>query len=318
VVLFRSKPFSQQRAVKIALQVALALIAAHSAGVVHRDLKPDNIMLIARGGDPDFVKVVDFGIAKLPARGQPLTALGSVFGTPEYMAPEQARGTQVDERSDLYTVGVVLYEMLTGATPFASPNLGQVIMAQLSSPPPPLPSSVDPELAEIVMRLLAKDPAERPQSAAELAAALHRILCRIAPGHPVLYTPPVMAFAGAPPQLASPVPVAAAPQAAARPQAVPPCAVPVEPYDAAAPQAAGPVPRAAGAVPRAAGAPRAGAAPPPHDPYPVAPLDSAPDLSMTSAAPKPLPSVGGIVVVVMVALLLLFAATAGLVYFVLG
>src|SRR5262249_24089313 len=142
-LLYREKPLDQVRAVKIALQVSLALIAAHNAGVVHRDLKPDNIMLVDRDGDPDYVKVVDFGIAKMaPRGGRALTALGSVFGTPDYMAPEQARGGQIDHRSDLYTLGVVLYEMLAGQTPFssASGNIADVILAQVTKPPPPLPA----------------------------------------------------------------------------------------------------------------------------------------------------------------------------------
>src|SRR5260221_5734192 len=94
-LLHREKPVAQARAVKIALQVASALVSAHAAGVVHRDLKPDNIMLIERDGDPEFVKVVDFGIAKVAAPSGPvLTALGRGFGTPENMAPEQARGAR--------------------------------------------------------------------------------------------------------------------------------------------------------------------------------------------------------------------------------
>jgi eukaryotic-like serine/threonine-protein kinase len=302
VVLFRHKPFAQERAVKIALQVSLALIAAHSAGVVHRDLKPDNIMLIARDGDPDYVKVVDFGIAKLPARGQPLTALGSVFGTPEYMAPEQARGTQVDERTDLYTIGIVLYEMLTGATPFAGDNIGQVIMAQLTKAPPALPPTVDPELSELVMQLLSKDPAARPQTAAEVAARLHRILSRLAPAHPVLFTPPVTSFAQQ---------VAAAPA----------------PAPAAAPHAVAPLPAVPAPVPYArppAAAPLAAASYPAQPPVavvqatpPAAPQIAGPPAAIPAVAPKPLPSIGGVVALVMV-LLLLFAATAGLVYYAFG
>jgi len=181
-LLHREKPVAQARALKIALQVASALVSAHAAGVVHRDLKPDNIMLIERDGDPDFVKVVDFGIAKVAAQGGPvLTVLGSVFGTPEYMAPEQARGVAVDSRTDLYTLGTVLYEMLAGRTPFAHEQFAQVPMGQIAKPPPPLPPEIDPELAALVMQLLEKDPAKRVQTAAELAARLHGILTRLAP-----------------------------------------------------------------------------------------------------------------------------------------
>jgi serine/threonine-protein kinase len=180
MLLARDQPLGQRRAVKIGLQVAQALVAAHTAGVIHRDLKPDNIMLVERGGDPDFVKVVDFGIAKVTKQqGRPLTALGSVFGTPDYMAPEQARGTDVDHRTDLYALGIVLYEMLAGRTPFAHPSPGQVLLGQISRPPPPLDPSIDSELASLVMQLLAKNPAERVQTAAELAERLQSILGRI-------------------------------------------------------------------------------------------------------------------------------------------
>jgi serine/threonine-protein kinase len=188
MLLARDKPFGQSRAVRIGLQVAQALVAAHTAGVIHRDLKPDNIMLVERGGDPDFVKVVDFGIAKVTKQqGRPLTALGSVFGTPDYMAPEQARGTNVDHRTDLYALGVVLYEMLAGRTPFAHPSPGQVLLGQISRPPPPLDPSIDSELAALVMQLLAKNPAERVQTAAELAERLQSILGRIESASRVLF-----------------------------------------------------------------------------------------------------------------------------------
>src|SRR5262249_10348382 len=161
---FNEKPFDSRRATKIALEVAQALVAAHAAGVVHRDLKPDNIMLIERGSDRDYVKVVDFGIAKIPVPGKALTAIGRVFGTPDYMAREQARGSGVDARTDLYALGIVTYEMLTGATPFENDNVSEVILAQIMKPPPPLPPYVDGELAELVMQLLAKEPDQRIQT----------------------------------------------------------------------------------------------------------------------------------------------------------
>src|ERR1700735_2645146 len=121
------------RALHIANQIASAVSRAHILGIVHRDLKPENVMLVAKDGDPDFVKVLDFGIAKVPvgsiaseepaasaASGAPkiLTQLWMVYGTPEYMAPEQALGQSVDARADLYAVGVMLYEMLGGTRPF--------------------------------------------------------------------------------------------------------------------------------------------------------------------------------------------------------
>jgi serine/threonine-protein kinase len=189
VVLHRDKPLAQARAVRIALQVAHALVSAHAAGVVHRDLKPDNIMLVERAGDPDFVKVVDFGIAKMPVRSGPaLTALGSVFGTPEYMAPEQARGTAVDHRTDLYTLGTVLYEMLVGRPPFADEQFSEVLIGQISKPPPPLAPAIDSEIASLVMQLLEKDPADRVQTASDLVERLRAILARLTPDDPLLAT----------------------------------------------------------------------------------------------------------------------------------
>src|SRR5439155_25927417 len=120
-----------ERALHIAYQMASALARAHALGIVHRDLKPENVMLVEREGDPNFVKVLDFGIAKVPVGefsserpgapdggGQVLTQLGMVYGTPEYMAPEQALGQAVDARADIYALGVILFEMLAGVRPF--------------------------------------------------------------------------------------------------------------------------------------------------------------------------------------------------------
>lgn len=172
--------FPAERALFIARQVAAGLGAAHAAGIVHRDLKPDNIMLIERGGTKDFVKVLDFGIAKVTATDEggssQLTRIGSVFGTPQYMAPEQAAGKPVDHRADLYALGLVLYEMLAGKPAFASPELVALLTKQLLEPPPPLPSSVPPEANAIVMRLLEKDPETRLQTAQDVIAAIDAYL----------------------------------------------------------------------------------------------------------------------------------------------
>ena len=156
----------------IARQIAEALDAAHGAGIVHRDLKPENVMLVSREGDPDFVKVLDFGIAKVnleDTQNQPqLTQVGSVFGTPEYMSPEQAAGQTVDARADLYTLGILLYEMLSGATPFAADDLLVVLTRQMTEAPPPLSQEIPGGVRQVVSELLVKDPLQRTPNAAEL------------------------------------------------------------------------------------------------------------------------------------------------------
>jgi len=172
-------PLPPPRALAIARQVASALDAAHQAGIVHRDLKPDNIMLVGGEGEGDRVKVLDFGIAKLQLSdldNQPaLTRAGTVFGTPEYMSPEQAAGGSVDARSDLYSLGIVLYEMLAGSPPFAGLDVIALITRHMTAQPPPLAEDLPAELREFIPRLLAKDPSERPASASTVAESLDRI-----------------------------------------------------------------------------------------------------------------------------------------------
>jgi len=169
-----------QRALRITRQISDALSTAHQAGIVHRDLKPDNVMLVGRDQTEDFVKVLDFGIAKIQnedSGDQPvLTKAGTVFGTPEYMAPEQARGAVADARADLYTLGMMLYEMLSGKTAFADSELLVVLTRQMTKEPPPLPSDVDAETQALVMTLLKKDPDERIQSAAALCDRIDALL----------------------------------------------------------------------------------------------------------------------------------------------
>ncbi len=169
-------PLAPDRAARIAVQIASALAEAHAQGVVHRDLKPDNVMLVERPENPEHVKVLDFGIAKVAASdlaGQPaLTRFGSVFGTPEYMSPEQAMGTAVDHRADLYALGILLHEMLAGETPFHGDDLMAVLARQMTAPPPPLPPSVPPALRAVVDQLLAKRPEERPPSADAVVTGL--------------------------------------------------------------------------------------------------------------------------------------------------
>jgi hypothetical protein len=169
-----------QRALGITRQIVAALHAAHSVGIVHRDLKPENVMLVEKDDQTDFVKVLDFGIAKVKVEGateQPaLTQIGTVFGTPEYMSPEQARGELVDARADLYTVGVILFEMLTGVSPFKDDDLVVVLTRHLTADPPPLPTDLDPLVRDLVLLLLRKNRDERVQSAQELLDRIDVIL----------------------------------------------------------------------------------------------------------------------------------------------
>ncbi|MCA9712240.1 MAG: serine/threonine protein kinase, partial [Myxococcales bacterium] len=173
-----------QRALRIAAQVADALVAAHREPLIHRDIKPENIFLISRTGSDHFVKVFDFGIAKVfrGGDGQPvrsLTIKGQLIGTPPYMSPEQCLGEDVDARSDLYTVGVIAYELLTGHTPFECDNPAKLLRMHVKDPPPAMidvapDRPVDPSVEAIIRRALAKDRDERYSSANELAKALLR------------------------------------------------------------------------------------------------------------------------------------------------
>jgi serine/threonine-protein kinase len=175
----REAPLPPARALAIAAQIADALAASHAHGVIHRDLKPDNIFLVARGPDPDFVKVLDFGLAKLMNADGPATwesRAGIVMGTPYYMSPEQCRGESViDHRADVYALGVVLFEMLTGKQPFTGEGCGEVLLKQVSMRPP-LARSLVPELPAaleaVLQRALAKRPDERFATMGELRARL--------------------------------------------------------------------------------------------------------------------------------------------------
>ncbi|QDG53813.1 serine/threonine protein kinase [Persicimonas caeni] len=165
------------RATHIAAQIASALARAHKLDVVHRDLKPENIMLVEREGDADFVKILDFGVAKVRLTEEheeaQLTKAGTVWGTPRYMSPEQAAGGEVDGRSDLYSLGVILYEMLAGRPPFDDDSPARVMAMHLTEQPEPLAkvagdADIPVHLANLVERLLSKSPPKRPPSAQAL------------------------------------------------------------------------------------------------------------------------------------------------------
>jgi len=153
---------------RLALEVARALAAAHARGVVHRDIKPENILLDASG----HATVTDFGIARVTSRAS-TEITGASTGTPLYMSPEQALGEEVDGRSDVYSLGLVLFEMLTGHPPFEGRNLRELMARQISAPPPKV-SDLEPTtptgLSEVVDRMLAKEPAERPDATALVTA----------------------------------------------------------------------------------------------------------------------------------------------------
>jgi serine/threonine-protein kinase len=174
------------RAVNIMVQVCGALEEAHRQGMVHRDLKPENIFLTSQGGIADFPKVLDFGLAKVTQREMRpgsliLTQEGMVFGTPEFMSPEQARGQPLDARSDIYSLGCILYEMLTGKLPFDAAQPMDYLALQIRGTPIPLSQRIPnlrlPDgLDLVVMQTIEKDPDKRPASAADFAHALKECL----------------------------------------------------------------------------------------------------------------------------------------------
>jgi CheY-like chemotaxis protein len=169
--------FTVEEVALIAVQVLAALEAAHGANVVHRDLKPDNIFLTSMPGMADVVKILDFGVAKLmdAPRNDKLTQTGMVMGTPAYMAPEQARGVTVDARCDLYAVGCLMFEALTGRPPFVAENYNALIYEiQLGSPPKllDLRSDIDAEFAVLIEKAMAREAEARFQTASSMAAAV--------------------------------------------------------------------------------------------------------------------------------------------------
>ena len=188
-------PLDARQSMDVIAQAAAGLQAAHAEGLIHRDIKPANLLL-ARGGT---VKITDFGIAHAVG-SVPVTATGELMGTPGYLAPERVAGEQATSASDLYALGVVAYECLAGAPPFAGIPL-EIALAQRDRPLPPLPPSVPAEVGAFVMYLTAKDPARRPGSAAEVALCAGRLRDGAGAGMGGGPPPSPLAPAGSPPTL---------------------------------------------------------------------------------------------------------------------
>jgi len=178
-VILQDGPLPAQRAIHIAIQAAEGVQRAHELKIVHRDLKPANIMLVTRDGDPDFVKVTDFGVARVPiGNTSKLTQAGTTYGTPSYMSPEQAMGDEIDARADIYAFGVMLFEMLSGRLPFEGSSIAHILSMHVTEPAPHVIAfapDVPRALDELVFRCMAKSPDDRFPSAEALSDALRAI-----------------------------------------------------------------------------------------------------------------------------------------------
>ena len=176
----KDKRLEPELIAKIAIQMANGLAAAHERGIIHRDLKPENIFIIQRGIDKEFVKILDFGIAKVATSGDnKLTRAGAVFGTPHYMSPEQAAGAPLDHRTDIYSLGIMLYEMVSGQLPFVADNFMGILSQHMYQAPAPLAKyGLEPpcpfDLEAIIFKCLSKAPEDRYPDMMALAADLQR------------------------------------------------------------------------------------------------------------------------------------------------
>jgi eukaryotic-like serine/threonine-protein kinase len=334
---------SPTRVAWIAYQILAGLDVAHRAGIVHRDIKPDNVFLVAMPGVEDFVKLLDFGIAKLSgdsAASQHLTATGAMLGSPAFMAPEQVRSNDLDHRVDLYAVGATMYLALSGRMPFDAPTIHGLLLAITEQPAAPLRTldpSLDPALAAVVERAMNKDPNGRYASAADMRAALEPWLggtaahasstanaprmispASIATGGampPATAAMPSMAMSGpplgtSPPGTAAMPPMGSAPATAVSPYAPSPMAAfsaPPAPTYGSSPPAAYAAPPAApynAPTPAPYGAPAPAMAPAPYG------------MPAPAMAPAPAKSGGAIIgLLVVVVLLLLVVVGGGVAFF---
>ncbi|GAT69054.1 protein kinase [Planomonospora sphaerica] len=241
-ILARNGVLSPEVALDVVHQTARGLHAAHAAGIIHRDVKPGNLLVTGAG----VIKITDFGIARA-LESAPVTQTGTILGTAQYVSPEQASGITLTPATDLYSLGVVAYECLTGRPPFTAANQVAIALMHLNDPPPPLPASVPGPVRDLVAACLAKDPAQRPASARELsdrAYVLRESLATAGAAGLVLLTDPT-GYRGLPAAEAVPDPAGAVPDPAG-----------------AVPDPAGAVPDPAGAgraAPRRSGLRRAGA-----------------------------------------------------------
>ncbi|MEP7120460.1 MAG: serine/threonine-protein kinase [Byssovorax sp.] len=200
----RKKRMAPQEVAHLLHQLLEGLAAAHAAGIIHRDLKPDNVFLMnSKGNQKDFVKVLDFGVSKFNALDSEMsmTRTGAVMGTPFYMSPEQARGGKIDMRSDLYSVGVVIYQAVTGRVPFHAETFNELVfkIALESCEPAELVApGLDPAFAALIVRAMVRDPAGRFQTAQEFQAAVGQWLMTAAPDGMggVMNAPPGMRSSG--------------------------------------------------------------------------------------------------------------------------
>jgi serine/threonine protein kinase len=201
-LLARDAPLDTARAVSIMLQISAAVGAAHDAGIIHRDLKPANIFIVQRKDTPPFVKVLDFGIAKLAAEAfddgddpQTITQVGAMIGTPRYMSPEQGEGMKLTPASDVYSLGIILYEMLTGTTPFTGTSPIAIAIKHASTPPRSpreFVATIPPAIEEVVLHALEKRPEDRPADANAFRSELYAVAERLGLEHAASISAPTI------------------------------------------------------------------------------------------------------------------------------